>query len=827
MKMVLFTISTSPRINISMRHNLLLLLALLLGTSVLAQDFTLSLRALDDETGAPLPFMSVQLSPGGAAGTMDEAGELKFKLRGGRYTVRATFTGYTDYEKVVLLEADRAFVIRMEPTSELLETVVVTDQDARLNLSRPQMGVERLSAQQLASIPTVLGERDVLRSLQLLPGVSSAGEASNGISVRGGTLDQNLLLLDGAPVFTPTHLFGLFTIFTPDAVGGIDLYRGNIPARFGGRVSSVVDVSSRTPNSDGLILKGGIGLVSSNLSVETPIGKSGKWNVLVAARGGFNDFAFSLVDRLRETKSRFGDATLKLRYRPSENDLITLTGFYSQDFYQVDLLTTFGGVAATSNQYAYLTLNGGLEWVRLLGDQLSLSTQVTNAHYAPELRFPQLDGESIINFASTIDQQTVRTALSGDESAEHAWTLGVQLDRYTLNPGRLDPGGSTSVRAISLDRERGEEFSVYLEDNWTVSDRFTIGAGLRYTHYRQPGPGENRIYRAGAELTASNLERTESFASGDIISSYGGLEPRLGISYQMGPNTSLKASYARSRQYLQNIFNATTPLPTSRWKVADANVAPQTANLVSAGISHVTPRGNYAFRMETYYRQLMDLLDYKPGADFFLNPAVETDLLRGEGRAYGLELTATRQTGRLTGELNYAFARVENRVRGADFGTRINRGEWFPGYFDQPHTFSANLVLDEGKTHELGFNFVVQSNRPYTVPNGFVDINGTDVPLFLERNNARLPLYHRLDFSWTIHNLRRQKRDWTGEWVFTVYNIYGRDNAYNIFFQPRDAGTPPLGIFSGSPFAAYRLSIFGAPVVSLAYKFTFIPREKK
>ena len=198
--------------------------------------------------------------------------------------------------------------------------------------------------------------------------------------------------------------------------------------------------------------------------------------------------------------------------------------------------------------------------------------------------------------------------------------------------------------------------------------------------------------------------------------------------------------------------------------------------------------------------------------------------MRGTGRAYGLEVALSRRQGRFTGEVNYAYARVENRVDGADFGTRINRGRWYPGYFDQPHTLSANLTLDEGKTHELGFNVVVQSNRPYTIPNGFVEINGVDVPLFLERNNARLPLYHRLDFSWTIHNIKQRRKAWTGDWVFTVYNVYGRDNAYNIYYQPRDAGTPALGLFGGSPFAAYRLSIFGAPVFSLAYKFTFRPR---
>lgn len=795
------------------------LFILLLSTCVRAQDIKLEIFALHEATNDPLPFVSVQLTPGGAAGTTDDEGKLTFRLPSGRYTVRASFTGFADYEKTLLLTEDRRFTLRLEPTATDLETVVVTDNDERFNLDRPQMGVVRLSAKDLESIPAVLGERDVLRSLQLMPGVTSAGEASNGISVRGGTIDQNLLLLDGAPVFTPTHLFGLFTVFTPDAIGGVDLYRGNIPARFGGRVSSVLDVRTKTPSSNETIIKGGIGLVSSNLGIETPLGD--KLSLLAAARGGFNDFAFALVDRLEGTKSRFGDATIKLRYRPTEKDLISLTGFYAGDFYEVDLLSSVGGLPSTSNQYAYRTLNGGLEWTRLLNEKISVRAQVTNAHFAPELRFPQFDG-TLITSSSGIDQQTARLSLDRDEAATHSWSVGAQLDRYRLQPGDLDPGENTSVRPLTLDTEQGMEMAAYVEDTWSATERLTIGAGLRYVRYQRLGPGEQRFYIPGEEITADNLTGTAFVNQGGLFS-YSGFEPRFGLSYELTPNTSLKASYARSRQYLQNIYNATTPLPTSRWKVADNNVGPQTADLVSAGLSHVTPNGDYSFRLEGYYRQLTDLLEYKPGADFFLNPTVETDLLRGEGRAYGVEVSARARGGRLTGELNYAYARVENRVDGASFGTRINRGAWYPGYFDQPHTFSTNLTLDEGKTHELGFNLVVQSNRPYTVPNGFIEINGTDVPLFLERNNDRLPLYHRLDFSWTIHNIKRTEKKWTGDWVFTVYNVYGRNNAYNIFFQPRDANTPPLGEFGGSPFAAYRLSIFGAPVISLAYKFTFKP----
>jgi outer membrane receptor protein involved in Fe transport len=363
----------------------------------------------------------------------------------------------------------------------------------------------------------------------------------------------------------------------------------------------------------------------------------------------------------------------------------------------------------------------------------------------------------------------VTSALSADESATHAWTCGVQADRYKIAPGILDPGTSTNAIRTELEDEQGRELAAFVEDEWKVSDRFTVGAGLRFVSYQRLGAGQQRQYLEGEELTDRNRTETVLVGKGGGLFGYSGFEPRLGLNYELTPNTSLKASYARSRQYLQNIFNATTPLPTSHWKVADNNVVPQTAELVSAGLSHVTPNGDFPFRMEGYYRWLTDLLEYKPGADFFLNQAVETDLLRGEGRAYGLELTATSRTGRLTGELNYAYARVENRVEGNSFNTRINRGEWYPGYFDQPHTFSANMTLDEGKTHELGFNLVIQSNRPYTVPNGFVEVNGADVPLFLERNNDRLPVYHRLDFSWTDSQLQAHQARL--DWRLDIYRI--------------------------------------------------------
>lgn len=790
-----------------------------LNSSFAQQNALLQIYVVDELTNEALPFVNVQLLPSNKGGTTDEKGKLTLSVPQGEYEVRASFVGYADYAKTLRLVRDTKLDIVLEGTGENLSTILVTGSDAREKLEKASMGVEQLSMTELASIPLVLGEVDVLKALQLSAGVNSAGEASNGLSIRGGTIDQNLVLLDGAPIFTPTHLFGLFSVFTPDALGSVSLYRANVPARFGGRVASVVDVRSRNPSADRLQLQGGIGLVSSHLAMETPLSKDGKVKLLVAGRAGLNDFLFSLVKRLKETRSSFADGTIKLRYTASENSIFTFSGFGSYDFYQINLLNRFANINSETNQYRYSTINGTLEWLRILNERSNWQTRVVRSDYQPDLIFPEENSDAEVTYSARIKWLGAQTEWSY-KAAAHEWLGGIQAAHYQIDPGGLDPDGSVSVNSFLLAQEQGLELSAFIEDEWKVSTKFNLTAGLRYTHYLQLGPGEARSYQAGQELRPSTLVSRSPTEAGEVMQSYGGLEPRLGINYKVGELTSLKAAWAVSRQYLQNIYNATTPLPTSRWKVADAFVKPQEAQLFSAGFYQLSRNGMYSFNLESYYRHTDNILEYKAGADFFLEPLVETQLLQGQADAWGVELGIEKHQGRLSGQFNYTYARTFNKVQGASFQTSINEGNRYPGYFDQPHTFNANLVLDKGRTHELGFNLVVQSNRPYTVPNGFLELDGLAVPLFLERNNARLPLYHRLDFSWKIHNFKREKRRFVADWIFTVYNVYSRNNAYNIYFQPKDPNQR-LAIFSGSPFASYRLSIFAAPVISLAYKFTF------
>ena len=784
-----------------------------------AQDHVVTVRIADAETELPLPYVNVQLANSAQGGMTDEEGQHTFTVPAGKATILASSVGYEPVRLQLTITAAREIDVLLVPIAETLETVTVSSDDASARLETPLMGVERLSIKEIEFLPVALGEVDVFRGLQLVSGVNSAGEASNGLSVRGGTIDQNLVLQDGAPVFTPTHLFGLFSVFTPDAVGSVDLYRANIPARFGGRVASVVDVRTRNPTSDKFKLQGGIGLVSSRLSMETPVTRDKRLKVLASIRVGLNDFVFNFFDRLKNTRSKFGDGTLKLRYTADERNIFTFSGFYSRDFYQIDLINGFAGIEASTNQYDYSTLNGTFDWLRLLDESTSLQLRLVRSDHRPSVIFPEVDRDNDIRYDSRIRYLSGQLSVDHRTASGHQFSGGVQLLRYGLEPGLLDPGSSNQVIAVDLEGEQAAEISGYVEDEWKATDALTVSAGIRYTRYLQLGPGSVRTYAEGMERIPSTIIGSET-TGGGTMATYGGFEPRLGLSLQLSDRSSLKAAYALNRQYLQNVFNSTTPLPSSRWKVADNNVLPQVSRLYSAGVYQLLGSRGYEISLESYYRQIDRLLEYKPGAEFFLNPAVETDLIQGEGKAYGAELSLKKTQGSLTGQVNYTYARAFNRVPGPTARSSINQGEFYPGYFDQPHTVNTSFTLDDGRTHRLSFNLVVQSNRPYSIPNGYIQTDNISAPIFLERNNARLPLYHRLDFSWTIHNAKMKKKRWVGDWTVTFYNLYGRKNAYNIYYQPRTSGRD-AEVFGNSPLASYQLTIFGAPIVSLSYSFKF------
>lgn len=792
-------------------------LILFVSFAAVGQTYRLDLRITDQETGDPLPLATVRILGANRAETADTDGNFQKNLRAGFYEVVVNYIGYREGSALINLKRDTLIRFELESEATDLEGVEVLGSNAAMSLSQPFMGVERLTSKQLEVVPAVMGEADVLKGLQMLPGVGSAGEASNGISVRGGSLDQNLVLLDHAPVFNPTHLFGLFSVFPPDGLAGADLYKGNVPARFGGRAASVLDVRMRNPSSNKTLLSGGIGLVSNRVSLETPVVKD-QLHAFAAVRVGFNDFWFQLLKRLKDTRANFGDALLKLRWRIGDRHSLVFTGFYSRDVYQIDLINSFNGVISDKNIYDYSALNGTLDFQYSLNDQTYLQTVLVSSDFQPGIRFPEIQSENEVEFRSRLHFTELSSRLYHQADKDLLLTGGVQVTRYDNRPGELNPGLSTTVNAVKLPKEISYELAAFAETEWAPSDALSFSAGLRYSFYLQTGPLGVRTYTPGQNPDEDLVTGETFYESGKVIKTFGGLEPRLGLRWSLGEKLSVKASYSLMRQYLQNVYNTTTPLPTSRWKSSGAYIQPQKSQLVSAGIFYQLG-AQYLVSVESYYRHTDNLLEYKPGADFFLKKFVETDLLQGTGKAYGIEFSLQKTAGRNTGWFNYTYARGFNQIKGEGFSNQINDGKQYPNNFDRPHTLNIIYTLADQAHHSLSLNFTLSSGRPYTIPNGYVEINNVVVPLFLERNNSRIPAYHRLDLSWRIHNPSMKKKRWTGDWVFTIYNIYGRKNAYNVYYGPRAGG---LGyIFGSSYLGSYRLSIFGAPIVSLTYQFKF------
>ncbi len=719
------------------------------------------------------------------------------------------YVGYRPFRRTVSLQVKTVLDVSLHEVSNELEEVIVSSNSSNDAIKRPILGVSSLNIKTLKKIPTALGEVDILRGLQMLPGVSSVGEAANGVNIRGGTTDQNLMLLDGAPIFNPTHMFGLFSAFPSEAVSGFDLYKGNVPARFGGRAAAVLDVTMKQPSLTKFNMEGGISLVSNRLKVDIPIIED-KLAIMIAGRGAFNDFLLPLVsqqfDNIRAT---FGDAASKIFWRINAKNTFSASAYYSKDFFQTELLGTIADINATSTQFDYQTVNFSGQWFRSINDNLNLQTTFATSDYVPVLILPEFNTDNSVKIGSGVDFRQVKSNLNyyrGKQKIEG----GIDATYYVINPGTLDPGSSPSVLPITLLDEKGLELGIYLEDEVDINEKLTISGGLRYSYFLNLGPADVRIYDSVVRDELS-LADTVSFGNNEIVARYGGFEPRFGLRYTLNPRASIKIGYNLMRQYMQVVSNTTTPIPTARWKSSDRYIKPQVSSLITAGYFQELPDNIYEYSVEAYYRSTDNIIDYRPGADFLLQQFPEGELLQGYNRSYGLELMVSKKKGEVTGWLNYTYARSLNQVNeGNSVLQQVNFGNFYPANYDRPHTINSSVVINQGVHHDFSFNFTYSTGRPFTTPQGSILFQDQIFPFYDVRNNSRLPAYHRLDFAWNIYNPSLKDRKFKGNWTFTVYNLYGRKNAYSIFLRT-----------VGTRLEANRLTIFGTPLASLSYNFTF------
>ena len=788
-----------------------LLILFLLSLSTFAQvNYRFSGYVRDTVDGKPLVKASLNIDFGKFGGVTDDKGFFDLSLPNGEHAVTIKYVGYRPTRDIIYLRGNIARNYNIRPLENELEEVIVSSKGAESNIQRPLLGVTQLSIKTLRKLPAAVGEVDILRGLQMLPGVTSVGEASNGVNIRGGTTDQNLLLLDDIPIFNPTHMFGLFTAFPSEAASSVEVYKGNTPARFGGRAAAVMDVSLQQPSLDKFKMSGGISFVSNRLTLDAPIIKD-KLGIMVSGRASYNDFLLPFVSpKLNDIKANFADLVSKIFWRVNTKNTVTASGYYSKDFFQTKLLGGIGAINATSTQYDYRSKSFSARWFYAINGKLNLQTTIVSADYVPKTLLPELNSENKVQLLSGIKYKQLKSNLNYSIN-KHSIEAGISGTRYDIDPGQLLPGTSKSVLSITTPKEHALETAIHVEDEIALSSRATISVGARYSQFFALGPGNVQVYAPNEPKDAFSLRDTLAYGNGKIMKSYGGIEPRFGIKYSLSEKTSVKLGYNLMRQYMQVITNTTTPLPTSRWKSSDLNIKPQVSTLLSGGIFHNLAGNIFELSLEGYYRLTNNIIDYKPGADFLLSTNPETQLLQGKNRSYGVEVMFSKKKGETTGWINYTYSRSQNKVsEGTGFGEQVNFGNWYSANYDRPHSFNASVIINQGTHHDFSFNFSYSTGRPYTLPEGFIIYQGRSYPYYGVRNNARLPDYHRLDFAWNIYQPGMKDKRFKSHFTFTIFNVYGKKNAYSVFVRSQ-----------GTAVSTYKLVVFGSPIPSLSYNFKF------
>jgi len=690
-------------------------------------------------------------------------------------------------------------------TLETLDEVVITENIEKLNIKTPQMSVARLTSSTIKEIPVVFGEADIIKAITLLPGVTSAGEGASGFNVRGGSADQNLILLDEATIYNSSHLFGFFSVFNPDAIKDLKLYKGGIPARYGGRVSSVLDIYQKDGNSKAFQANGGIGLVSSRLLIEGPL-KKDKSSFLLGGRSSYAHLFFPLFDV--DNVAYFYDLNTKLSFKLNDRNNIYLSGYFGRDVFRIN--DTF------NNTYGNTVLN--FRWNHLLSDKLFLTVSLiySDYYYGLQLNFVEFD------WVSGIKNFNIKYDFKHYISDKFKLQYGLNSIYYKFNPGDIRPTTQTSgINPFKLIDKFAFENAIYIDAEQKISNKLAISYGLRFSSFLRLGQDALNVYANNQAVIFNDdfkiYEKaepigTETFNRNDIIASFFNIEPRFSIAYQMNSNNAIKGSYNRMSQYLHLLSNTNSPTPLDIWTPSGKYVKPQLLDQFALGYFKNFNNNNYSLEVESFYKIVKNRIDYIDGADLIANNAIEQIILNGEAKAYGLELLFKKNEGRFKGWLAYTLSKSEQQTKGrtsTEIG--INNGNWYSTPYDKTHDISLISSYELNNKLKFNANFLFQTGQPTTFPNGQYNYNNIIIPSYNDRNSDRLPNYNRLDISVAYTPKPEKINGWQTQWTFGIYNIYNRKNAASIAFGQND--DTKLN-------EAYKLSIFGI-VPSISYNFKF------
>lgn len=752
------------------------------------QHYTLSGFVHDGETGEDLIGATISADSIMTGTTSNMYGYYSLVLNPGKYRITYRYVGYRQVTVDIDLSSDQQKNVDLYPTEQTLEEVVISSGGSDRSVRKAEMGIEKISTRQLKNIPVIFGEQDILKSIQLLPGISTTGEGNSGFYVRGGDASQNLILLDEAPVYNASHLLGFFSVFNNDAIRDVSVMKGSIPPRYGGRLSSVLDLKMKEGNNQKLSTSGGIGLISSRLQTEGPLFDH-KGSFMAAGRRTYADLFLKLLpdSNLNSNTLYFYDLNVKANYRFDERNRLFISGYLGRDVFR--FRKSFG--------FDWGNKTFSLRWNHVFTPRLFLNSSLIYSNY--DYKFNLNFDEAEFSLRSSIRDFNWKEDFQYSMATGNVLRFGTKVNYHTFLPGEASSTGNFPVNDTRLEQRYALETAGYLSHEWNLSPLISLHYGIRTSAFTQLGPGG--IFRFD---TLGNVTDTIQYGSFERVASYFNLDPRITVNFQTGTHSSLKAAYVRTHQYLHLLSNTTSATPVDLWVPSSKNIKPQVADQISVGYFQNFENQQFEASVELYYRKMYHQIDYKNGADIFLNDLVESQLVFGEGKAYGAEFFLRKNYGRWHGWISYTLSRSIRRF------DKIDHGKPFPARQDRIHDVSIVTNWNLGRRWVVSAVWVYYTGDAVTFPSGKYLLEGQYVNYYTERNGYRMPDYHRLDLGITYSSPKTKK--WVSSWNLSLYNVYARKNAYSITFKA-DEENPGIT-------KAVKLYLFSV-IPSITYNFRF------
>jgi hypothetical protein len=767
-------------------------------------------RIINGSNGNPMPGAMVYVDRLKIGTNADSRGNYQLPVPVGEFTVRVSFIGYDETTQKIKLVGNGSLDLKLYEKSIKLGEVTVTAERPEINVSGTQLSYVRLDSRSIKELPVSMGVKDVIKSIALMPGVQTIGEFGTGFNVRGGSADQNLILLEDVPLFNSSHLFGLTSVVNSDVISNATLIKAGISAKYGERASSLLDIRIGSDNPETRIARGGIGLIDSRLTLETPL-LNKRISLLVSARSSYSNWLLHKIPEvdLMNSSANFYDATALIAWKPDPSNRISLFGYISNDRFEY----------AKDRDYKYTNLLASAKWKHTFSNNFYFNVVAGLSNY----RYQLSESDSLRPWESfKINSKVLYRNLKGNFSwlplDNHAIDFGINGVLYDISPGEQRPMGFESeIQLLKMPTEKAGEYALYITDNFKISPELTIDIGLRYSLYTYLGPSKVFSFMPALPRSRESIIDSTLYGRNEIVHTYSGLEPRISLRFGISDDRSLKFSYNRIHQYINLVSNTAIMTPSDVWKLSSPELKPLRVDHFAIGYFQNFMKNSVESSIEIYYKSLKNAIDYKNGATILLNPYLETDLLNVSGHNYGVELYVRKNSGTLTGWLGYTFSRSLQKTTGVHEEEKINNNQLFASNFDRPNNLVINLNYHLSRRWSIGGTFNWSTGRPVTLPEYKYDHQGYQLLYYSDRNKYRLPDYHRLDVSITYDESLKLRKKWKGSWVLSVVNLYGRKNAYSVFYKKEEH----MVSYEYRQYDTYMLYIIGRPFPSLTYNFSF------